>query len=74
MKWAPRLVVVDTPARRRLVRTGPQVLYLSDRAFRVSAGLWKFHRERVQRGILEAGLPISDPWERQLAGNAVCPA
>jgi len=68
---APQLVVVDTPSRRRLVRTGPQVLYLSDRAFRVSAGLWKFHRQSVQKGILEAGLPLVDPWERDIAAAAL---
>ena len=68
---APNFVVVDTPARRRLTRTGPQTLYLSDRAFRVSAGLWRFHLPAVQQGILEAGLPISRRWEREIAAAAL---
>jgi len=68
---APKLVVVDTPSRRRLTRTGPQTLYLSDRAFRVSGGLWRFHLPAVQQGILEAGLPVTDPWERELAAAAL---
>ena len=68
---APQLVVVDTPSRRRLTRVGPQTLYLSDRAFRVSAGLWRFHLPAVQQGILEAGLPVEDPWERELAAAAL---
>jgi len=68
---APQLVVVDTPSRRRLTRTGPQTLFLSDRAFRVSTGLWKFHKASVQQAILEAGLPIVDPWEREIAAAAL---
>jgi len=68
---APNLVVVDTPSRRRLTRTGPQVLFLSDRAFRVTGGLWRFHLPAVQQGILEAGLPLSDPFEREIAAAAL---
>ena len=68
---APDFVVVDTPARRRLTRTGPKTLFLSDRAFRVSAGLWRFHLPAVQQGVLEAGLPIAPRWERELAAAAL---
>ncbi len=68
---APRFVVVDTPSRRRLTRTGPQTLYLSDRAFRVTGGLWQFHKPAVQQGILEAGLPVVQPWEREIAAAAL---
>ena len=68
---APRLVVVDTPSRRRLTRTGPRTLYLSDRAFRVTGGLWRFHLPAVQQAVLEAGLPLEDPYERELAAAAL---
>ncbi len=64
------LVVVDTPSRRRLVRTAPQTLFLSDRAFRVTGGLWRFHLSGVQYGILNASLPITDPWLREIAASA----
>lgn len=68
---APHLVVVDTPSRRRLTRVGPGTLFLSDRAFRVSLGLWRYHLPVVQHGVLAAGLPIADPYSRDIAAAAL---
>lgn len=68
---APRVVVVEAPARRRLVRPGPGVLFLSDRAFRLTGPLWRYHRAAVERGLLAAGLPITDPWLRGFAAHEV---
>jgi hypothetical protein len=68
---APQLVVVDTPDHLRLARPGPGVLYLSERALRLSLGLWRFHVPAVERGMLQAGLPIADPFARDLAAAAL---
>ncbi len=71
------LVVVAAPMMRRLVRSGPGLLFLSQRAFRLSLGLGRFHRRAVARGLLEAGLPLADPWERSFVADALlmgCPA
>ncbi len=67
---APDLVIVEAPMHRRLVRSGPGMLFLSDRAFRLTGGLRQFHGPAVQRGILEAALPIADRWSRQFAAAA----
>lgn len=71
---APELVVVDTPDRLRLARPGPGVLFLSDRAFRLTGGLWRFHLPAVERGLLQAGLPIDDAFARELAAAALSDA
>lgn len=71
---APTLVVVDTPSRLRLARTAPGVLFLSDRAFRLTGPLWQFHLTAVQRGLLQAGLPIADAFDRDLAAAALAAA
>ena len=68
------LVIVEAPLRRRLVRSGPGVLFVSDRAMRLSAGLWQFHVAALQRGVLEAALDIVDPWSRALAAAALAAA
>lgn len=68
---APRLVVVETPSWRRLARPGPGLLYLSDRAFRVTDGLWRFHQAAVRRGLLRAGLPVPDPWLRGFLADSL---
>ena len=65
------LVLVEAPLRRRLVRSGPGVLFVSDRALRLSAGLWQFHVAALQRGVLEAALEIVQPWPRALAAAAL---
>ncbi|MCK6506730.1 outer membrane protein assembly factor [Myxococcota bacterium] len=68
---APRMVVVETPSWRRLARPGPGLLFLSDRAFRVTDGLWRFHQGAVRRGLLRAGLPIADPWLRGFVADSL---
>lgn len=66
-----RVVVVVAPMYRRLVRAGPGVLFLSERAFRVSPSLLRYHRAPVVQGMLEAALPLDDPWHRALAAEAL---
>lgn len=72
---APELVVVETPSRRRLARAAPGVLFLSDRALRVSGGLWRYHVPAVREGLIEATLPVEgalrDPWVRGFVASAV---
>jgi len=68
------LVVVEAPLRRRLSRPGPGLLYLSDRALRLSGPLWAFHRRAVVAGAVSAGLPVVDPWAREIAATAVVDA
>lgn len=63
--------VVQTPQRRRLVRHGPGLAYLSDRAFRLSPGLGFVHRDAVDRGLLAAWVDDPDPFERELAAEAM---
>jgi len=50
--------VVETPLRRRLVQPAPGLLYVSDRAFRVTEGLRWIHRDAVARAFatLKRGL------------------
>ena len=67
----PQAVVVVTPSRRRLSRPGAGVLYLSDRAFRLSGRLWSFHTQAVRLGLLQSLLPIPDAQHRHLAAGAL---
>lgn len=67
----PDLTVVESPSWRRMARTGPRTLYLSDHAFRLTKGLWAYHRSAVRRGLLRAGLPIDDPRLRELAADTL---
>lgn len=67
----PHLVVVETPSRRRLARAGPGVLFLSDRALRLTGVFWHYHAAAVRLGLLEAGLDIEDPWARRIAAAAL---
>lgn len=71
---APDLVVVEADTRRRLVRPGPGVLVLSERAFRLSGPLWVQHQPPVLRGLIEAGLPVADPQLRALAAAPLAAA
>lgn len=68
---APRLVIVDAPLRRHLARPGVGVLYVSDRATRLTGRLWRYHSAAVGRAALAAALPIADPWTRDLAAGLV---
>lgn len=60
-------VWVEAPLRRRLARPGPGVVYVSDRAFRLTPGLRTFHDGAVQRGLVQASLYAPQPFERALA-------
>ena len=53
----PRLVVVSDRDRTRLATFGPGVVYLSDRAFRLSPGLSRFHGPAVRRALYAACVP-----------------
>lgn len=64
-----RVVVVEAPMFRRLVRTAPGLCFLSDRAFRLSRPLQRYHRVPVARGLLSAALPETDPWLRGIAAE-----
>ncbi len=66
-----RVVVVVAPLYRRLVRAGPGVLFVSELAFRVSPSVVQYHRAPVAQGLLEAALPLSDPWHRALAAEVL---
>ncbi len=64
-----RVVVVEAPMFRRLVRSGPGLVFLSDRAFRLTRPLQRYHRVPVARGLLAATLPLEDPWLRSIAAE-----
>ncbi|MBN2797980.1 MAG: hypothetical protein JXX28_02420 [Deltaproteobacteria bacterium] len=64
-------VVVEAPLRRRLARPGAGLAYLSDRAFRVSPGTWRFHRVSAARGVYGGLLPEPDPFTRSLEAAAL---
>ena len=61
-------VVVEGPLRRRLVRPGAGLAYVSDRAYRLTPGLQFAHRVPVARGIGAAWSGRADPFERELQG------
>lgn len=61
-------VVVEGKLRRRLVRPGPELAFLSDRAYRVTPPLQRFHRVAVAGGLAAAFAPQPDPFLRDLAG------
>ncbi|MBX2798524.1 MAG: hypothetical protein KTR31_12660 [Myxococcales bacterium] len=67
-----RGAAVQAPLRRRLVRHGPGLAYVSDRAFRLSPGVRFAHRRAVVRGAVAAWLPVVSeagphPFEREVA-------
>ena len=64
-------LVVMAPLRRRMLRAGDGVLFLSDRAFRVSPGLERYHRAPVARGWLASSLPTADGWDRAFAADTL---
>ncbi|MSQ04044.1 MAG: hypothetical protein EXR71_19515 [Myxococcales bacterium] len=57
------LVVVSDHDRRHLATAGPGVVYLSDRAFRLSPGLSRFHWPAVRRALYAAGLAERPLWD-----------
>ena len=71
----PNFMVVVSPLRRRLVRAGHGMLFLSDRALRLTDGLWQYHVSAVRKGLLEAGLTaIGDPFARAFVATALSDA
>lgn len=65
------LVVVATRHRQTLATAGPGVLYLSDRAFRLSPGLHPFHWAAVRRALYASIAPFSAAWDRAFAATAM---
>jgi hypothetical protein len=70
-QWELDLSAVQGRLRRRLVRAGPGLVYVSDRAYRLTGGLQRFHRVAVTRGALTAGVEAADPFTRDLVGAAL---
>lgn len=62
-----RLAIVRAPLRRRLARPGRGLAYLSDRAWRLTPGLRRYHDPAIQRALLTAALEIQDPVARDIA-------
>ncbi len=63
-------VVVEAPLRRQLSRPGNRLTYLSDRAWRLTPGLRRFHDVAVLHGVANALLAIDDPFARDIAASA----
>ncbi|MBW2256658.1 MAG: hypothetical protein JRI25_18965, partial [Deltaproteobacteria bacterium] len=66
-----RGVVVEAPLRRRLARPGRGLAYVSDRAYRVTAGFQRFHRVGVTRGVMEAFVDHGDPFVRAVSASGL---
>lgn len=66
-----RGAVIEGPLRRRLVRPGVDQVALSDRAFRLTPPLQRFHRVAVSRGLASGLVDQPDPYLRSVAGAAV---
>jgi hypothetical protein len=71
---AQQMTVVEGPLRRRLARAGPGMLFLSDRAYRVTPGMHRTHRVAVARGLAEALVPLEDPYDRSFVAAALATA
>ena len=61
------LVVVRGPLRRRLARPGRGLAFVSDRAWRLTPGLRRYHDPAVARALLASALDLPDPFARELA-------
>lgn len=68
-RWSGALI--EVPGRRRLVRPGPGLAFVSDRAWRVFPWFQRIHHEAALRGITEAWMPSSDPWTRAIAAASL---
>ncbi|MFT6157643.1 MAG: hypothetical protein ACJAZO_001742 [Myxococcota bacterium] len=66
-----RGVLVMAPLRRRLTRPGQHMSYISDRAFRVTSPLPRFHRTGVARGVYAGLSGLDNDFSRSLAGSAL---
>ena len=67
----PRIVVVSDRDRQRLATAGPGVVYLSDRAFRLSPGLARFHWPAVRRALYAAALGELPAWDASFLATLV---
>ncbi len=67
-------IVVRAPLRRRLVRAGPGLAYLSDRAYRLTPGLEFAHRRAITKGVATAWVDSPDPLARELTAAGLGPA
>ena len=65
------VVVVEAPMFRRLVRPGTGVVYVSDMAFRLWRPLYRYHRQAVLVGVLQASSKWEDPWMREIEAAAL---
>jgi hypothetical protein len=63
-------VVARAPLRRRLTADGPGLVYVSDRAFRVTPGLEPAHRRGVARGLAAGLSGLGDDFDRDFVGAA----
>ncbi len=73
----PDLVIIEDLDLLRLARAAPGMVYLSDRAFRLTPGLRRYHRSALRREILAARLQASglaDGWVRDFAASALADA
>lgn len=70
----PSFTLVETPSRRRLTRAGPGMLFVSDRALRVSGGLKVFHEDALLHGLMLAGTPLPRSFSRSLVAAALADA
>ncbi len=61
------LVVVESPLWRRLARTAPGMVFLSDRAFRLTGPLARYHEAAVRRALVAAAVDAPEAWARGLA-------
>lgn len=64
------LVVVVGPDFERVARAAPGMVYLSERAFRLSGPLWRFHLTATREAALTAGVPVEEAWDRAFVGAA----
>lgn len=69
--FPPDITVVESNDRHRLATSGQGVVYLSDRAFRVSPGLGRYHDAAVRRALYAAAPPFATTWDREFAGTAL---
>ncbi len=71
LRGAPDLTIVEDLDLLHLATAAPGMVYLSDRAFRVSPGLGPYHGAPVRRAMVEASVPRGVGWERSFIGGAL---
>jgi hypothetical protein len=71
LRSAPDLTLVEDLDLLHLATAAPGMVYLSTRAFRLSAGLVPYHGPAVRRAMVEASVPRGVGWERSFVGGAL---